>query len=106
MTDTLSRVIGPVNVGSGSSTIFTGTTGHVYTLKKFKIVNNTAAAIQIKLGIGGTADANLITPNMTIAAGGFALGEEIEVLTGVETLQAVTSASGLTFSASGLDQGP
>jgi hypothetical protein len=105
MADTLSRIVGPVNIASGTSTIFTGTTAHVYTIKQMTIVNATAGAITVKLGIGGVTDALLIMPTSTIDAGGFAEWEGMRVLTGTQTLQALTSATGLTFTMDGLDQG-
>lgn len=105
MADTLKRLAGPANVASGTSTLFTGVAAHVYTVKHMSIVNNTATDINIKLGVGGVADANLILPNSTVVAGGEAEWSGLLVLTGAETLQAVASASGLTFTMSGLDQG-
>lgn len=104
MADILSRIVGPVNVASGTSTLFTGTAAHTYSIKSIRIVNNTAAAITIKLGIGGVADANLILPPEPIDAGGFAEWDGLLTMTGTETLQANASASGMTITVSGLDQ--
>lgn len=105
MADTLKRIIGPANIASGTSTLFTGVAAHVYTIKHMTILNPTSAAITVKLGIGGVADANLILPTVTIDAGGLAEFDGLEILTGTETLQANASATGMTFSAHGLDQG-
>lgn len=106
MADTLKRLIGPVAVAAGTSTLFTGTAAHVYSIKKILIVNTDAAnAKTISLGIGGVAAGNLITPVLTIDAGGFAEFDGLLTLTGVETLQANASATGLTITVSGLDQG-
>lgn len=106
MADTLKRILGPVAVASGASVLFTGTAAHVYSFKKILIVNtDTVNAKTIKLGIGGTATGNLITPVLTIDAGGFAEWDGLLTLTGVETLNADASASGLTITVSGLDQG-
>jgi len=104
MTDTLKRITGPANIANGTSTLFTGTAAHTYTIKSMEIVNNSAGAITIKLGIGGVADANLILPTVSIDAGGKAEYDGLLVLTGTETIQAVASATGMTFTASGLDQ--
>lgn len=104
MADVLSRLAGPANVASGTSTVFTGTAAHTYSIKSIRIVNNTAAAITIKLGIGGVADVNLILPPEPIDAGGFAEWDGLLTLSGVETLQANASATGLTITVSGLDQ--
>lgn len=104
-TNKLARIVGPVNIASGTSTLFTGTVNHRYTIKKIKIVNPTAGAVTVKLGIGGVADANLIMPAVAIDAGGWAEGDGLElVLEGAETLQANASATGTTITATGLDQ--
>lgn len=105
MADTLKRIVGPVNIASGTSTVFTGTTAHVYTIKNIKIVNTTGAAITLVLGIGGVTAAFQILPTTTIDAGGFGEFDGLLVLTGTDTLQANASATGLTITVSGLDQG-
>lgn len=104
----MKRIFGPANAASGTSTVFTGTAAHVYSIKHMEIVNPTAAAITIKMGISSDtalADAELILPTVTIDAGGFAEFDGLEVLTGTEQLVAVTSATGLTITGHGLDQG-
>ena len=105
MADTLKRIVGPVAVASGTSTIFTGTAAHVYTIKHMVVANPSGAAVSVKLGVGGVADANLILPSVSIDAGGYSEFDGLLVLSGAETLQAVASAAGLTITASGLDQG-
>lgn len=101
----LSRLVGPSAAASGTSTIFTGVANHVYTIKKVKIVNTDAVNTKtFQLFIGGSAAANAITPVYTIDAGGYAESDEFLVLTGAETLQITTSATGLTVSVYGLDQ--
>lgn len=100
----LIRLAGPQNIPAGTSTVFTGVAAHVYTVKKIKIVNPTAAAVAIKLGIGGVTDDKLITPAFAIDAGGMAEGEEFIPLNGVETLQADASATGCSITVTGLDQ--
>jgi len=106
MSDTLSRLVGPSNVGSGTSTLFTGTSGHTYTLRSIRIVNNTNSAITIKLGIGGVTDADLITPEISVPGKSAYHDEGMFVLSGTNTLQANASASGLTATVCGLDQLP
>lgn len=105
MADTLKRIVGPVNIGNGTSTLFTGTAAHVYTIRSMLIVNNSAGAITVKIGIGGVTDALLILEAVSIDAHGKAEFDGVLVLTGAETIQANTTATGLTFTASGLDQG-
>lgn len=105
MADTLKRIAGPVNIPSGTNTLFTGTTAHIYTFKHMTILNNTAGAISVKLGVNGVTDALLFLPYATIEAGGMAEFNGLLITSGTETIQANASASGLTFTASGLDQG-
>jgi hypothetical protein len=105
VSDTLKRLVGPVNVGNGTSTVFTGTTSHVYTIKRIRIVNNTAAAVTVKAGIGGVTDALLIMPPVAIPSGGMWDDDVFVVLSGTETIQANASATGTTVTISGLDQG-
>ena len=105
MADTLKRLLGPVNIANGTSTLFTGVAAHVYTIKNITVVNNTAGAITLKLGIGGVTDALLILPAVIIGAGESGQFDGLLVMTGAETLQANATATGLTISISGLDQG-
>jgi len=105
MADTLKRIVGPANLANGTATVFTGTAAHVYTIKQITLVNNTAGAVTIKLGIGGVTDALLITPAVTLQAGEYSTFDGLLVLTGTETLQANTTATGTTITVSGLDQG-
>jgi len=109
MANTLSRIVGPANVASGTSTVFTGTTAHVYTFKHMTIVNPTAGAITIKMGIQAAAgtldDDELFLPTATIDPGGIAEWSGTMILAGTEVIRAVTSDTGLTFTAHGLDQG-
>lgn len=100
----LSRIAGPANAANGTSTIFTGTASHIYTIKAIRVVNNSAGAISFKIGIGGVADANLITATITLAAGDTFTDSDMQILSGVETLQINTTATGLTVTVYGLDQ--
>lgn len=109
MADTLARIVGPVNIPSGTNTLFTGTAAHIYTIRHMKILNPTSAAVTVKLAIqataGAIADSELILPTVSIDAGGFAEFDGLEILEGTEVIRATASATGMTFSASGLDQG-
>jgi hypothetical protein len=104
MANLLARLLGPVNIANGTSTLFTGVAAHTYTLRNIRIVNNTAAAITVRLGIGGVTDALLITPPITIPAGGFINHDCFIVMSGAEALQAIATATGTTITISGLDQ--
>lgn len=101
----LSRIAGPTAMASGTSTIFTGTAAHVYTIKKIKIANTDATnAKTFQLFINGSATANAVTPVFTVDAGGYAESDEFMVLAGTDTLQVVTSGTGMTVTVYGLDQ--
>lgn len=105
MPDILKRILGPVAIANGTSTLFTGTAAHVYTIKNIRVVNTDAVnARTLTLGIGGVAAANQILQPVSIDAGGSAEFDGLLVLTGAETLQATASGTGLTITVSGLDQ--
>ena len=105
-TNKLSRLAGPANAGSGTSTVLTVSSGipHIYTLKSIRVVNNTGAAITFKMGIGGVADANLISPAILLGAGELYQDDCFFVLAGTDTLQINTTATGLAVTVCGLDQ--
>jgi hypothetical protein len=104
MADTLARILGPSNIGNGTTTLFTGTAAHTYTIKHIIVVNNTAGSITLRLGIGGVADSNLILKPTAIAAGEHTEFTGLLVMAGTETLQAIATATGMTITISGLDQ--
>lgn len=104
MPNVMSRIVGPANLASGTSTVFTGTTAHTYSLREIRILNNGATAITVKLGVGGVTDALLVLPATAIQPGQLLRESGLVVLSGTETLQANTSASGLTITVSALDQ--
>jgi cbb3-type cytochrome oxidase subunit 1 len=103
-TEVLQRIVGPVNIASGTSTVFTGTTAHRYTIKKMTVLNSTAGAITYTMGVGGVAAANLILPSVTLQAGEWTQFDGMENLSGTETLQMTASATGGTLTVNGLDQ--
>lgn len=104
-TNILTRLAGPTAAASGTSTLITVPSGHLYTIKKIKIVNTDAVNSKtFQLFINGSAAGNAITPVFTIDAGGFAESDEFEILAATDTLQITTSATGLTVSVFGLDQ--
>lgn len=105
MADVLSRIAGPSALASGTSTVFTGTAAHTYTIKKIRVVNtDTVNSKTFQLFINGSAAANAETPVLTVDAGGFAESDDFMVLSGTDTLQITTSATGLTITVFGLDQ--
>ena len=104
MADTLSRLAGPANIASGTSTVFTGTAAHIYTIRSILVVNDSASSVTLKLGINGVTDPDLILPSTAIGVGERLEFDGLVVLTGTNTLQADASATGLTITVSGLDQ--
>lgn len=100
---TLSRIYGPANIAADGA-VFTGTAGHVYTIRHISLVNTTGAAITIALGVGGVAAANLFLPTATIDAGGLATFDGTMVISGTEAIHADISATGITITIAGLDQ--
>jgi hypothetical protein len=106
MSETLKRLFGPTNVGNGTNTIFTGAgSPHIYTIKHITVINNTAAAITVKVGIGGVADANLIIQPISVPPnGGSYEWDGMHVMNDAETLQTNATATGCTITGSGLDQ--
>jgi hypothetical protein len=106
MPDILDRTVGPVDVPAGDSVLFTGTAGHVYTIKQISIVNGTAGDISIAIGIDGIADADLILPDVFLLAGEWCDFDGILIVSDTETINARASSDGLTFTANALDQSP
>jgi hypothetical protein len=103
MGEVLSRIYGPANVPSGDNTAFTVTSTHTYAVRSIRIVNNSSGAISIRVGINGSADANLIIPYIAIAAGQTYHDDGLVILASGDTLDTHTSATGLTISLHGLD---
>lgn len=99
-----SRLAGPANAASGTSTAFTGTTAHTYVIRSIFFANNTSGPITIKIGIGGVADSNLILAETVVQSKDtFVMTPDMLVLSGTETLQINASASGGTITVNGVD---
>lgn len=104
-TNAISRLAGPTAAASGTSTLLTVPAGHLYTIKKIRIVNTDASNSKtFQLFINGSAAGNAITPVLTVDAGGFAESDDFIVLAATDTLQITTSATLLTVTVLGLDQ--
>jgi hypothetical protein len=107
MTDALSRIVGPTNT---TGTVFTGVTGHTYTIKYIRIVNGTTGSISVGIGIGGTGAANQILPPTAIGAGESAEFDGVLTVagatgaTGADTIQMTSGSSGATITISAMDQ--
>lgn len=105
MANVFDRIAGPANAATATSSIFTGTTAHIYVIKNIRFVNNSASAITVKFGIGGTADANLIIPAVSVPAGGMLNHDCFVILEGTEVLHINVSATGGTYTVSAVDIG-
>lgn len=104
MTYLASRLAGPANVASGSSTIFTGTGGHVYTVRSIIFANNSAAPITLKIGVNGITDADLVLAATAVQPGDTLVFDPMMlVLSGAETIQANASVGGGTLTVNGVD---
>lgn len=108
MADTITRIVGPAALSSGTGTAFTGSSGYTYTLREMTITNPSATDVTVKLAIqasaGSIADSEVILPTSTIEAGGMAEWNGFKVLSGTEVIRYTVSGNGLTFTASGLVQ--
>ena len=106
MADALSRLAGPAQAANGTSTWFTGTAAHTYTIRNITLINQGASAVTAKVGIGGVTDALLIMPPISIdASGGQVVIDSVFVISGTETIQGnVSAASSITYSIHGIDQ--
>jgi hypothetical protein len=107
MTDALSRIVGPTNT---TGTVFTGVTGHTYTIKYIRIVNGTTGAVSVGLGINGTGSANQILPATSLGASETAEFDGVLTVagptgaTGADTIQCTAGSSGCTITISAMDQ--
>jgi hypothetical protein len=98
----LRRLVGPQTASTG--TIGTVPVNHTWILRYIKFLNPTAAAITFKMGIGGTADANLIIQNIIVPAGE-AYREYMHVtVLAAETVQITVTGAGGTILINGIDQ--
>ena len=99
-------LVKPVAVAAGTSTLYTPTAAHVYTVKKMRFTNtDTVNSKTFQLFVGGATQDKAITPVFTVDPGGFAESDDFVVLNAAaDTLQVIASATGLTFCMYGLDQ--
>lgn len=107
MTDVLQRLVGPTNT---TGTVFTGVTGHTYTIKYIRLVNGTTGTISVGIGIGGTGAASQILPPTALGASESAEFDGVLTVvgatgaTGADTIQMTSGSSGATITISGMDQ--
>lgn len=107
--DVKQRLYGPANMASGDSTLLSLTEGHKFLIDRVKIVNNSSGKITVKVGIGGTADANLIFPAVGIPTKGIVDQPCNDIMDDdqtPDTLQVNASGSGATITVFGRDRYP
>lgn len=106
MADSLKRLAGPTNLASGFNLVYSGSSAQTATLKTIGIVNSTTADMTVSLHVSAssaaTAANEVILPTTTIEAGGFAMSTAPHMIQGVEYLNAIASASGMTITVHGL----
>lgn len=107
MADTLSRLAGPLAIPAAAGAVLTCPAAHTYTVKTIKIVNtDTASSHTFQLFIGGTAQANAVSPVFTIDAGGEAEWDGLMVLNAGDVMNGIAdAATKLYVTFFGLDQG-
>lgn len=104
-TNTLERILGPQTPATGGAVLLTAAADTLYTIRTLLICSVDAGAVTMRLGIGGTADADLIHPEVSIDPGGKAEFEGVIQLKDTETLE-IDVDGDVTVSAHGLVQAP
>jgi hypothetical protein len=105
MTNTLVRIFGPVTPATGGDVLLTADADTLYTIRTLIIASVDASPVLMRLGINGTADADLVHPEVTIDAGGKGEFEGVIQLADGETLE-IDVDGDVTVSAHGLVQSP
>lgn len=112
MTIIPNRLAGPTAAASGDNTAYTPDVSRRVIITRIKVVNNSTAKVTVKIGIGGSADANLIFPEMVIQKKATLDQETFEVLNGedeegaVDVLYINASATGTTYTIFGYEDYP
>lgn len=103
MADTYKRIYqGELSTSSG--VIYTVPSGTQAIIKSMRIVNTSASETTIKLWNGGSSNANVVLPPVTIDAGGFAEFDGTLTMTSGDTLVAQAGANtALTMTIYGLE---
>lgn len=104
MTDTLATLAGPTAVGAGNTTLFTVPASQVWTVKTILIINLNAATRTVRLGVNGTADADLITAPVALAQNEQAVGDFVLSFAAADDLRVNSDGAGVTVTISGLKQ--
>lgn len=104
-TNTLERIVGPTTPATGGAVLFTAAALTSYTIRTLLICSVDALPVVMRIGINGTADNDLIHPEVTIDAGGKAEFEGVIILEAGDTLD-IDVDGDVTVSAHGLVQAP
>lgn len=101
-----SRLGGPTQLGTTTTTIVTAASGHTYVLKQIVICNTDTVDRTVTLAIGSAATAaNRLMSNLPIGANDTIVFDTAIVLAATETLQGLSdTASKVTVSVVGWDK--
>lgn len=100
------KKLAQAQAGTSAATLYTSpaSAGNSTIIKSIRIVNTDTSARWVKLYQAGTADSNLILPQTTIPAGGWAEFNGSLVMSNNETLSSQGEvASKLTITVSGVE---
>jgi hypothetical protein len=100
------KKLAQAQAGTSAATLYTSpaTAGNSTIIKSIRIVNTDTSARWVKLYQAGTADSNLILPQTTIPAGGWAEFNGSIVMSNNETLSSQAEvASKVTITVSGVE---
>lgn len=100
------KVLDQRQVPATATTVYTApsSSGASTIIKNMRIVNTSASATTIKIWQGGTADANVILPAVSIDAGGFAEFDGTITMAASTTLSAQAgAATSITLTIYGLE---
>ena len=100
-------------MAAGDNTLLTVSPGHTVIVERFHVVNSTSATkLTAKIGLNASADANLVSPAMTIPGKQMVDQDTFIVMNAdvdsvvVDSLVLNASATGLTVTVYGTDQYP
>jgi len=95
------RLYGPAAVVNSDNELFAVAAGKRAVVRHIRILNTTAGALTITLGVGADADGTRLYKTFSIAAGGVEDRWLYLTLEAAETIRATGSAGGLTIVISG-----
>ena len=101
-----SRLAGPTQLGTSTTTLCTVTSGHTFIVKQIIICNTDTVDRTVTLAIGSSdTPANRLMSNLPIGANDVMVWDTALVLLTTETLQGLSdTASKITITAVGIDK--